>query len=350
MIVESKVDNLCLDEDNVERNNVGQASVELKSIDPEPLGSHARIAKSSKLDYLIVALAVVTLCILYQRMPGSLGHPLDDSYISLHSAQVLHWGNDPNFPNTPPLVGITNAPYVLLLWGLLLVFPPLIALEAASWLGILCYALGLVALGRAFRLPLWAPLALAALGLTIAKVPYQLLNGVETGMAMAITVWILALAETNTASSRRCAAVLCGVAPFLRPELIAVTVLVMLALLFAGLQAVRKCLAGASRLRSTVGAHFRGCIAVADLVWSEHGIGDSSDHCSQTVLFRRRMRTNRLSLGGAASRRTAICRSPGRVYRVDCLFGTQHSGALRRSIFAALLSRLLRTASVCAAP
>jgi hypothetical protein len=224
VIAESKVDNLC-----AEQYNVGHPSVELKS-DPEPPGSRARVPKSSKLEYLIAALAVVALCILYQRMPGSLGHPLDDSYISLHSAQVLHWGNDPNFPNTPPLVGITNAPYVLLLWPLLLELPPLIALEAASWLGILCYALGLVALGRAIRLPPWATLALAALGLTIAKVPYQLLNGVETGMAMAVTVWILALAETNTAWSRRCAAVLCGVAPFLRPELIAVTGLVMLAL------------------------------------------------------------------------------------------------------------------------
>jgi hypothetical protein len=219
-------------ESKIDRTRVVLDGVELDSIQPHLPESSETAANSSKIEYLIVAVAIVILCILYHRMPGSLGHPLDDSYISLHSAQVLHWGADPNFPNTPPLVGITNAPYVLLLCALLFVLPPLISLEAASWLGILCYALGLVALGRAFRLPVWATLALTALGLTIAKVPYQLLNGVETGMAMGFAAWILALALANTVSSRRVAALLCGVAPFLRPELCALSGFVLLAMFF----------------------------------------------------------------------------------------------------------------------
>jgi hypothetical protein len=189
------------------------------------------VAASSAHAYWIVALAIVVLGLLYHRMPGSLGYPLDDGYISLHSAQVLHWGQDPNFPNTPSLVGITNSPFVLMLWALLFGMSPLPALQLASWLGVLCYALGLVSLGRAFRLPLPAVLALSGLGLTVAKVPYQLLNGVETGMAMGVVLWILALATANTAWSRRVAAALCGFAPFLRPELIALCVLVLLAIL-----------------------------------------------------------------------------------------------------------------------
>lgn len=227
MIAESKADGA-----GVEQAGIAHENVEAESAEQLSHPSSANGANSGKHAYLIVALAVVLLCILYQRTPGSLGHPLDDSYISLHSAQVLHWGADPNFPNTPPLVGITNAPYVLVLWALLLALPPLVALAAASWLGILCYALGLVALGRAFRLPTWATLALAALGLTIAKVPYQLLNGVETGMAMGITVWTLALAKTDTKWGQRVAAVLCGVAPFLRPELVALSGLVLAAFFF----------------------------------------------------------------------------------------------------------------------
>ncbi len=226
MIAEGKVDSTGVVLDGVGPERIEPRLPESSEV-PE---SSETAANSSKIEYLIAAVAIVILCILYQRMPGSLGHPLDDSYISLHSAQVLHWNADPNFPNTPPLVGITNAPYVLLLWALLFALPPLIALEAASWLGILCYALGLVALGRTFRLPLWGTLALTALGLTIAKVPYQLLNGVETGMAMGITVWILALAVANTVWSRRGAALLCGVAPFLRPELVALSGFVLAAI------------------------------------------------------------------------------------------------------------------------
>jgi hypothetical protein len=229
-IAESKADNAGVELGAAHTDGLERDDVEHDVHENDQADSNVRLAILSKLDYLIVALAILALCILYQRTPGSLGHPLDDSYISLHSAQVLHWGKDPNFPSTPPLVGITNAPYVLLLWALLLVLPPLAALAAASWLGVLCYGLGLVALGRSFRLPMWATLALAALGLTIAKVPYQLLNGVETGMAMGITVWILALAKIASAWSRKVAALLCGIAPFLRPELVAVSGFVLFAL------------------------------------------------------------------------------------------------------------------------
>ncbi|MFZ0687761.1 MAG: hypothetical protein WAM89_19615 [Terriglobales bacterium] len=217
---------------------------------------------SSRAAYWIVALAVGVACLLYQRTPGHLGYPLDDSYISLHSAQVLHWGSDPNFPGTAPLVGITNAPYVLLLWVLLLILPPLVAMQAASWLGVLCYALGLVALGRAFRLPLLTILALAGLGLTIAKVPYHLLNGVETGMAMGVTLWILALVKANTIRSRTVAALLCGVAPFLRPELVALCGLVLVAVF------LRHCEEQGSVWQATrQSAQFAGIAVAAALPW-----------------------------------------------------------------------------------
>ena len=265
-----------------------------------------------------------------------LGHPLDDSYISLHSAQVLHWNADPNFPNTPPLVGITNAPYVLLLWALLFALPPLIALEAASWLGILCYALGLVALGRTFRLPLWGTLALTALGLTIAKVPYQLLNGVETGMAMGITVWILALAVANTVWSRRGAALLCGVAPFLSARACRSIRICSGRDFCSRLQTTREGCTGGTRLRAALGSYRAGGIAVAALVWSEHGIADSADDCSQTFLLCGRMRPTCLSVGCVADERTSIRRRVGSVCRFADFSNTHHDGAMRRGFCAAL--------------
>ncbi|MBZ5664746.1 MAG: hypothetical protein LAO30_09105 [Acidobacteriia bacterium] len=196
--------------------------------DPHQIRSNSSLhALRSLTAYWMVAALVALLAILYHQMPGSQGFPLDDGYISLHSAQVLHWGKDPNFPGVPALAGITNAPYTLLLWALLFVLAPLNALQAASWLGILCYALGLVALCRAFRLPWPAVLAVVALGATAGKVSYHLLNGVETGMALGITAWIFALTKWNTTWSRRAAAFLCGLAPFLRPELAALSTLVL---------------------------------------------------------------------------------------------------------------------------
>lgn len=176
--------------------------------------------------YWIVTIVILVLAILYHRLPGSQGFPLDDGYISLHSAQVLHSGQDFNFPGVPALAGITNAPYTLLLWALLFVLSPLNALQAASWLGILCYGLGLVALCRAFRLPPVACFALVALAATVGNVSYHLLNGVETGMALGIMAWILALTKRDTPWSLRAAALLCGLAPFVRPELIAFSALV----------------------------------------------------------------------------------------------------------------------------
>lgn len=182
----------------------------------------------AKLDaYWTVALTVATLAFLYQRMPGSQGFPLDDGYISLHSAQVLHWGKDPNYPGVPALAGITNAPYVLLLYALLFVLPPLTALHTACWLGVFCYGTGLVALSKAFRVSRAGMLGVIIVGTTAGKAAYQLLNGVETGMALGLTAWMLALAKRNTTWGRSIAAVLCGLSPFLRPELMALSVLVL---------------------------------------------------------------------------------------------------------------------------
>lgn len=208
----------------------------------------SRSSTGSAHAYWIAALAVVLLCILYHRVPGSEGFPLDDGYISLHSAQVLHWGKDPNFPTTAPLAGITNAPYVLILYLLLFALPPLVAMETASWLGILCYSLGLVALSRAFRLPWWATTAVVGVGLVVGKVPYHLLNGVETGLAMGLTVWIFALTKNNTVWSRRGAAVLCGLVPFLRPELIVVSGLVLAVIFLQDYLELRRFALAARRL------------------------------------------------------------------------------------------------------
>jgi hypothetical protein len=147
--------------------------------------------------------------------------PLDDGYIYLHNAQVLHLGYDRNYLGVPALAGSTSPIYLLLVSLLLYVLSPLWALQTAAWLGILIYSLGLVRLTFVHRASAIQALLFLISGLGIAFTPYQLLNGVETGWAMAAVVWTLALMSAGqTLRCRILISVLCGTLPFLRPELI----------------------------------------------------------------------------------------------------------------------------------
>ncbi len=177
--------------------------------------------------YWIVVVVVAFAAIFYYRAPGSLGFPLDDGYISLHSAQVLHWGQDPNFAGVPALAGITNAPFVALIWIFLIWLPPLGALHTVCWLGILWYGLGVVALCRAHQLSPAATVGVGIVSIATGRVTFHLLNGVETGMALGLTCCLLAAKKRNTIWSRRMAALLCGLAPFVRPELAALSILIL---------------------------------------------------------------------------------------------------------------------------
>ena len=117
------------------------------------------------------------------------------------------------------LNGATSIVHLALIALLLLALPPPFALYGAMWLGVLAYALGLVRLCQVGRVPpLAAPLVVLA-GLLIGQGPYQLTNGLETGLAMAAVVWALALALEDTARRSRLLAGLCGTLPFVRPEL-----------------------------------------------------------------------------------------------------------------------------------
>src|SRR5580698_8031524 len=110
----------------------------------------------------LVTVAWLTSHLLYPQPK----FPLDDPYITLHSAQVLHWGYDPNFPGVSPLYGATSAPFLGLVYLLFFFLQPLRALETACWLGILTYVLGLVYLTRTLRLSRLASFAIITLGLT----------------------------------------------------------------------------------------------------------------------------------------------------------------------------------------
>lgn len=155
--------------------------------------------------------------------------PLDDAFITLHSAQVLHSGSDPNFPGVHPLYGITCAPFLGLVYLLLFFLKPLVALDIACWLGVLAYTLGLHFLAQVLNLPRTTRIAVIALGLLCSFVPYQLLNGLETSWALASVIWLLALAS-GSREKWPYAAFAAGLAGSFRPDLIPLAFFVMLLL------------------------------------------------------------------------------------------------------------------------
>src|SRR5215469_8523398 len=179
--------------------------------------------------YLLSIGCVAASWLLYHLFLPVPRYPLDDPYITLHSAQVLHWGFDPNYPGVSPLYGATSAPFLGLVYLLLFFLQPLRALETACWLGIFAYVLGLVHLTRALKLSRFATFAIIALGLTSSFVPFQLLNGLETTWAMAGIVWTLSLAAENRPIF---AALAAGLTAAIRPDLLTFAVPVFAAFVY----------------------------------------------------------------------------------------------------------------------
>jgi hypothetical protein len=150
---------------------------------------------------------------------------LDDPYITLHNARALVAGMDANFPGVSPLVGTTSAVHMVVTAWLTRVLGDTWPLFVVGWFAIALYASGLVALANALRLGRRDAVAIVVLGLVVARTPLQLVNGLETGLAMAVALWMIVLALDDSSRSRVLAAHLGGLAPFVRPELGVLTVM-----------------------------------------------------------------------------------------------------------------------------
>ena len=140
---------------------------------------------------------------------------IDDAYITLHNARVLMSGATDPMYGTSYLVGATSAIYLALLALVGLIFP----LPTASFIvlfgAILLYAIGLERLARDNGLTGWRPFAIVLIGLLWGYSIIHLLNGLETGLSMAVVTWLLVLAN-----DRQWLPILCGLTPFVRPELV----------------------------------------------------------------------------------------------------------------------------------
>lgn len=135
--------------------------------------------------------------------------PLDDAYITLHNARALLAGGWDATYGTSALTGATSLIHLLLVAALGLLLP----LPAASWLvtiaGTALYAAGLdrmavqAGVGR---------VTVVVTGLFSGYMLFNLVNGLETGLALAAMTWALVLID------HRHLPVLLGALPFIRPE------------------------------------------------------------------------------------------------------------------------------------
>lgn len=183
--------------------------------------------------YWIACAAVVVAWAVMHAIRPTPWFPLDDGYIVIHSAQVLHWGFDPNFPGVAALYGTTSAPFLALEYVLQFVLSPMHAADTACWLGVLAYATGLVHLARTLRLGRYETAAIVIVGLAASFVPVHLLNGLETGFALAGVTWTLAL-SSGERPRPRWAAFAGGCTAAIRPDLAPFALLVIAAITYEG--------------------------------------------------------------------------------------------------------------------
>lgn len=178
--------------------------------------------------HLLHAAAIVVVLFLLQRLSqaGVPVFPFDDAYITLHNASVLLGNMDESY-GVPALMGATSTVHAALVALLGLILPLPWALETSAWLGVLAYATGVAQLARLCgAAPLPAALFNAA-ALFAGHTSFQLLNGLETGLAMGAVAWGLAMAAAPGRHAALACSAICGLMPFLRPELAALAAMLL---------------------------------------------------------------------------------------------------------------------------
>ena len=186
----------------------------------QPFVSHPASPHARHVLYAAVGALVAILWTLHAAfMP--VVFPVDDAYITLHNAAVLVEGADPNY-GVSGLVGATSLLHLAMVAAFALVMPAEWALHTVMWLGVLAYATGALRLAFVHQASVSEALLILVAGCLAAEVPHQLMNGLETGWAMAALVWTMACASETLDRSRMTAA-LCGALPLLRPELVVVS-------------------------------------------------------------------------------------------------------------------------------
>ena len=144
--------------------------------------------------------------------------PMDDAYITLHNARALLAGGWDTSYDTAAVTGATSAVHLLLIAVLGLVLPLEAASHCVTFVALAAY---LAALSRMAAQAGADRAVILILGSLSAYLPFHVLNGLETGLAMAAVAWALVLAN------HRHLPILLGILPFVRPELAVLATLLM---------------------------------------------------------------------------------------------------------------------------
>jgi hypothetical protein len=166
-------------------------------------------------------LGLLTLRLIFG---GPSSFPNDDAYISQHSAHYLTESADPSYPGARPMTGATSLLHVLVLWVVMLVSAPSVAVEVVTWLGAFAYVLGSATV-------IWERVSaglergvILLIAVLAGSAPLHLANGQETGWAMAAGIWAIHWLRSD-APHRRRVPLLAGLLPWIRPDLAALSLL-----------------------------------------------------------------------------------------------------------------------------
>jgi hypothetical protein len=137
---------------------------------------------------------------------------LDDAYITLCNARAVLEGSDPVY-RISPLIGATSAMHLAMIVILGFALPLPLASAVVGALSAVLYGAGLRAMARSLGCSGYRLALTVGVGLLVGYQPLHYFNGLETGLAMAAVAWGLALRDS------RWLPLLCGLMPFIRPEL-----------------------------------------------------------------------------------------------------------------------------------
>ena len=186
-----------------------------------------RARAKNALGPLCVAGIGLLLSVLWAIWLGHPDFPLDDAYIVQHAVDGLFAGGETRFAGSAPLQGVTSPAHVLLVSLFRMLFPTAWSQLIAAALASMIYAIGVFRFAKTGGVSsAWAGI-LTVIALSAGLSLYQLLNGLETGLAMGAIIWAVFWFRSPVPERPAYNSIL-GALPFIRPELGAVSLLLFI--------------------------------------------------------------------------------------------------------------------------
>ena len=183
---------------------------------------------SFSLSFLLLLSLIYVAYITWGILGIGITPGMDDPYIIDHSVNDIlnNGGKESRFFDSSPWDGITSPVFFGLTLLFSLIMPVVYARLLLATISILLLILGLFILGKRYKLNNLVINLIILFSISSGVTTYQLLNGLETGMAMATIPWIvIALDEIEQGNKTYWGYVLVGIICYIRPELAALSFL-----------------------------------------------------------------------------------------------------------------------------